>query len=178
MASGYSPLYRAGEDLLYVPEIIQDPQSQLSPTDPGGYRDLLLQDCCDLIDKRIQDFEGMDRKATDLETWVSPRSISFSLSLSSFPVDTEHQTMSLVAKSKLLQPHPLLPNSSLLPPDPTHPSLPKLLSTPPKLTPPPPLNRTSKKLTPTKTAKNPPSTPSPSSPSSSSLSAPSRQSWA
>lgn len=95
--SGYNPQYRAGEDLPYVPNPTPGPQFQLSPTDPGGYRDLLLQDCCDLIDKRLQDFDGMSRKATDLETWVSLQSINFPSSLSSiFPLEKNHTSIFLV----------------------------------------------------------------------------------
>lgn len=79
--SGYHAPQRIIEDVIYVENPPRDLQFQLSPTDPGGYRDLLLQDCCDLIDKRTQDFDGMNRKAADLETWVRPHSISATLSL-------------------------------------------------------------------------------------------------
>ena len=67
---GFQP--QVAEDIIYVEDRSQTPQSKLSATDPGGYRDLLVQDCFDLIDKRMRDFGEMNGKATDLETWVSP----------------------------------------------------------------------------------------------------------
>lgn len=46
------------------------PASQLSPTDPSGFRGLLTQDSLALIEKRIRDFKEMYDRASDLETWV------------------------------------------------------------------------------------------------------------
>lgn len=67
----------AKEGALYIDKPGQTPQSQLSPTDPGGYRDLLAQDSYDLIQKRIRGFDEINEKATDLKSWVSPLLLPF-----------------------------------------------------------------------------------------------------
>ena len=64
-----SPHFR--EEIVTRESPTQSSQSQLSPTDAGGYRALLAQDCAELIDKRIRDFRGMNEKALDLERWVT-----------------------------------------------------------------------------------------------------------
>lgn len=48
----------------------QPPLSQLSATDPGGYRDLLAQECVDIAERRIRNFNEMEEKAADLATEV------------------------------------------------------------------------------------------------------------
>lgn len=61
----------AKEENIFIVNPAQT-QSQLSPTDPGGYRDLLAQDCFDHIEKKILDFNWINRKVTELEKLVSP----------------------------------------------------------------------------------------------------------
>jgi hypothetical protein len=46
-------------------------QPQLSPTDPEGYRELLVQECLGIVDKRDREFFQMEEKAHDLELLVS-----------------------------------------------------------------------------------------------------------
>ena len=79
--AGHNASPHMAEDPIYVEDPTRNPRSQLSPTDPGGYRDLLVQDCFDLIHKRMRDFDEMNGKATDLETWVSPLHLFFLYSL-------------------------------------------------------------------------------------------------
>jgi hypothetical protein len=50
---------------------VEDPVTQLSPTDPNGVQGLLVQDSLASVDKRIRDFKEMKYRASDLETWVS-----------------------------------------------------------------------------------------------------------
>lgn len=57
------------EDSVLDPE--QGPESQLTPTDPNGYRELLVRECLELIETRRRDFDQMDYIATLLGDQVS-----------------------------------------------------------------------------------------------------------
>lgn len=53
-----------------IGDFLDDPATQLSPTDPNGVRGLLIQDSLALVEKRIRDFKEMNDRASDLEIWV------------------------------------------------------------------------------------------------------------
>lgn len=57
-------------DIAFVDNMKQPSLSQLSATDPGGYRDLLAQECVDITERRIRNFHEMEEKAADLATEV------------------------------------------------------------------------------------------------------------
>jgi len=68
--AGYDS-YPTQEEAIYLDVASPSSQSKVSPTDPNGYRDLLLQESFDLVERKIQDFQEMDRKATDLAAEVN-----------------------------------------------------------------------------------------------------------
>lgn len=46
------------------------PGSQLDPTDPSGVKDILVGDSLALIDRKMREFQEMNERASELETWV------------------------------------------------------------------------------------------------------------